>query len=265
MKSMVKERLTAYNRVQNRLPTAMLFYRDGVGENMFATCEDFESEQIHKAYTELADTGNPPLKLTFVVVGKRHHTRFYPKDGEGHVTSNGNVSPGLLVDQVITPNMNEHQFNSFLQSHHAVQGTARSAHYHVLEDGMKFGKDNEYLANLTHYLCYSFARATKGVSYAAPAYIADRLCDQGRKYLRAWDPSDEFRAPPNPRVGEAQVDMKRWRKKMAKQLEQQELLSTNNSQRVWGHYEDYNDVPSSTQTPRYNPWHPNLDDSMFWM
>ena len=36
----------------------------------------------------------------------------------------------------------------------------------------------------THELCYTYIRATLGVSYASPAYYADRLCDRGRAYIR---------------------------------------------------------------------------------
>lgn len=32
-------------------------------------------------------------------------------------------------------------------------------------------------------ICYTYARATKGISYATPARYADRLCDRGRVYL----------------------------------------------------------------------------------
>jgi len=36
----------------------------------------------------------------------------------------------------------------------------------------------------THRLCFTYARATCSVSYAPPAYYADRLCERGRSYLR---------------------------------------------------------------------------------
>lgn len=36
----------------------------------------------------------------------------------------------------------------------------------------------------THRLNHTYARATKGVSYAMPAYYADRLCERGRCYIR---------------------------------------------------------------------------------
>ncbi|KAF2648959.1 hypothetical protein K491DRAFT_735867 [Lophiostoma macrostomum CBS 122681] len=41
-------------------------------------------------------------------------------------------------------------------------------------------------APATHDLCHSYVRATLAVSYASPAYYADRLCDRGRQYLREF-------------------------------------------------------------------------------
>ncbi|KAF1972572.1 hypothetical protein BU23DRAFT_569086 [Bimuria novae-zelandiae CBS 107.79] len=48
------------------------------------------------------------------------------------------------------------------------------------------------LRNFTHELCYTYVRAPVGVSYAAPAYYAARLCEHGRCYLRGF-----FVAPRN--------------------------------------------------------------------
>jgi hypothetical protein len=130
---------------------------------------------------------NVTLNLTFIIVGKRHNTRFYPVRISDHITppnSNGpkpnaNVRPGLVVDQVIT---HPYSIDFYLQSHHPIQGTGRSAHYIVLRNNMGLSVDE--LQTITHTFCYAYARATKGVSYCTPAYYADRLCDRGRAYLR---------------------------------------------------------------------------------
>lgn len=39
------------------------------------------------------------------------------------------------------------------------------------------------LQSLTNTVSYTFARATKAVSLAAPAYYADLACERGRCYL----------------------------------------------------------------------------------
>jgi hypothetical protein len=52
----------------------------------------------------------------------------------------------------------------------------------VLRNNIELSVDD--LQMIIHTFCYAYARATKGVSYCAPAYYADRLCDRGRAYLR---------------------------------------------------------------------------------
>lgn len=70
-----------------------------------------------------------------------------------------------------------------LTFHVPVQRIARPAHYHVLLDEMNLGKD---VPEITLILCTTFGRATKVVSYAGPAYMADILCERGRVCLRLW-------------------------------------------------------------------------------
>lgn len=41
-------------------------------------------------------------------------------------------------------------------------------------------------------LCYAFSCSTTAVSYVAPAYIADRLCERRRACLRPWNQSAEM-------------------------------------------------------------------------
>ncbi|KAI7552892.1 hypothetical protein KC331_g1590 [Hortaea werneckii] len=127
-----------------------------------------------------AQPNNVPFNLTYVVVGKRHNTRFYP-DAKEVQGNKGNVKPGMVVDQVIT---HPYCMDFYLQSHEAVKGTGRSAHYFTLQNNMGLSADK--LHQITHMLCYAYARATKGVSYCAPAYYADKLCDRGRAYLRHY-------------------------------------------------------------------------------
>jgi eukaryotic translation initiation factor 2C len=271
MRSMVKERLEAWKVKgcnKGQLPTNILFYRDGLSESQFASCERSEIKEIKEAYRELG--GNVDnLKVTFIVVGKRHNTRFYPtavkdtyksteiRENSTVRITNGNLKPGLLVDNVIT-NLSPNNF--FLQSHCAIKGTARSAHYHVLLDEMALYPG--VLPELTLILCYAFPRATKGVSYVAPAYIADRLCERGRAYLRSWHNTGEPFEKPVDDNGKTlnEQEMLHWKKQKAKYLAR--------SPEVWG--PQYNDGHDKNNNPRpgdqrLNPWHPSFDNGMFWM
>lgn len=68
-------------------------------------------------------------------------------------------------------------------AHGGLQGTTRPTHYYVVHDEIGFRADA--LQGLTNAVSYMFARATKAVSLASPAYYADLCCERGRCYLHA--------------------------------------------------------------------------------
>ena len=122
--------------------------------------------------------------MAVIVVGKRHHTRFYAtKEEEADYNPQRqrgslNTKPGTVVDRGIT-GTTYHEF--FLQAHQGLQGTARPGHYVVIKDDIGFNANS--LEQVTHHLCYLFGRAPKAVSYVPPAYYADILATRGRAYL----------------------------------------------------------------------------------
>ncbi|KAK6341532.1 hypothetical protein TWF696_008604 [Orbilia brochopaga] len=176
LQAMVVERLAEYYRTNNNVPEKILFYRDGVSEGQYDQVLALEVPQIFSAFEQFMPKAKAP-KLTVVIVGKRHHTRFYPAE-EKAADKNFNCRPGTVVDRSVTA---VYDFDFFLQAHAGLQGTVRPAHYYVIRDDIGFTADK--LQNLTHNLCYLFGRATKGVSIVPPAYYADLACDRGRYYI----------------------------------------------------------------------------------
>ncbi|KAF3937824.1 hypothetical protein ABW19_dt0206716 [Dactylella cylindrospora] len=177
LEDMVKERLAEYYRCNNnRLPDKILFYRDGVSEGQYDHTLKTEVPQIISAFKKFDSKAALP-KLTVVIVGKRHHTRFYPAEDKA-ADKNFNCRPGTVVDRSVTA---VYDFDFYLQAHAGLQGTVRPAHYYVIRDDIGFSADK--LQSLTHNLCYLFGRATKGVSIIPPAYYADLACDRGRFYI----------------------------------------------------------------------------------
>lgn len=260
--SMVEERIKAWQGLNpEKQLTSILFYRDGVSESQFDVCKSSEIESVKEAYRNIYGKDSE-VNLTFVIAGKRHHTRFYartekdtykmknPVGAVPAMVDNGNLKAGLLVENVVTA---PGETNFYLQSHIALKGTARSAHYTVLIDAMNL---DDRLPKLTLMLCYAFQRATTGVSYASPAYIADRLCERGRVYLREWA-NNEGAAP----------SWKQPKDKNEKPLTEQNLLDWKEARA-----EDLAKDPRGPwYTPRpnrpdwLNPWHPDLENTMFWM
>lgn len=128
---MIVERLEAFFRTNKRYPDHTLFYR-GVSEGEFGMINTEELPQIRNACTRMEKSKEgmktrwTGCKITLVVVGKRHHARFYPK-------ANGtmNLDPGTVIDKlVVAPK----QFSFYLQSNDSPLGTASSAHYVVLKN-----------------------------------------------------------------------------------------------------------------------------------
>jgi hypothetical protein len=258
---MVMERLLDWaDKHGDTLPDKMLFYRDGVSESQFDAVREKEipalQEAYDKAYGYLRTKKNEdmrkgiyPFKLTFVVVGKRHNTRFFPTNTNEQLSAkNGNVKPGLVVDQVIT---HPYIMDFYLQSHQPVQGTGRSAHYFVLQNQMALEPNR--LQDVTHAFCYNYARATKGVSYCGPAYYADRLCDRARAYIRDWLIGRPGIRPSRVQGATENIDTYR------------DFVATGLHNSVWYR-------PDRTLSPKYgvnrqhkNPWHPNLDNIMFYL
>ncbi|OAL53799.1 Piwi-domain-containing protein [Pyrenochaeta sp. DS3sAY3a] len=190
LEDMIVERLTLWRkRNQNRLPNKVILYRDGVSEGQYHQVLALEYPAFVKAFNRLYGVESKHPKMSIIVVGKRHHTRFYPSSKDDMDERTGNPKCGTVVDRGIT---GEKIFDFFLQAHHGLQGTAKPAHYVVIKDENKFGADQ--IQSLTHHLCYTFARATRSVSICPPAYYADLLCERGRSYLQSVlkGDADEF-------------------------------------------------------------------------
>ncbi|KAL7622750.1 hypothetical protein AAE478_006428 [Parahypoxylon ruwenzoriense] len=209
LKDMLKSRLHLWceKGQHTALPENILVYRDGVSEGQYQAVLDEEVSLLREACQETypapdQDKGLP--RLTVIVAGKRHHSRFYPTR-EADADRRGNTQPGTVVDRGVTEARN---WDFFLQAHSALQGTVRPAHYYVVLDEIfrqryKATSNKaktpapaknvaDELQELTQSMCYAFGRATKAVSYCTPAYYADILCERARRYLgNMFEPAAE--------------------------------------------------------------------------
>ena len=192
-----KSRLLVWENKNKTLPENILIYRDGVSEGQYNLVLEEELPALRKAckevYPATATKADMP-RMTIIIVGKRHNTRFYPTKKED-ADRGGNPLNGTVVDRGVTEARN---WDFFLQAHAAVQGTARPAHYYIIYDQIfhdlplppQFSTAADILEYLTHNMCYLFGRATKAVSICPPAYYADLVCTRARCYLsRLFDPS----------------------------------------------------------------------------
>jgi eukaryotic translation initiation factor 2C len=78
-------------------------------------------------------------KVTFIVVAKRHHVRFFPTNNNQFAAAkNGNFSSGLVVDRDI---VHPTYWDFYLQSQRPLMGTSRPSHYTVLHDENNMSED----------------------------------------------------------------------------------------------------------------------------
>ena len=193
LEEMFLSRLALFKEKAKALPKYIIVYRDGVSEGQYQSVLDFEKTQMVAAcraiYLKEPTPDKRALpKMAIIIVGKRHHTRFFPteeedtdeaKDKDSNVLVTGNPKPGTIVDNGVTM---EAGWDFYLQAHEGLKGTAKPAHYVVLYNTIKELKA-EQLEAITNNLCYLFPRTTKAISICPPAYYADLLCERGRCYL----------------------------------------------------------------------------------
>ncbi|KAN0105642.1 Piwi domain containing protein [Russula decolorans] len=155
LRDMMEERLQAYRTKNRDLPQRVLVYRDGVSEGQFSIVVNDEIPKIRASFR-----------------------KFDTAQKASNADNNGNPKPGTIVDRGVTA---IYEYDFFLQAHGGLQGTTRPTHYYVVCNEMDMNADD--LQSLTNTVSYTFARATKAVSLAAPAYYADLACERGRCYL----------------------------------------------------------------------------------
>ncbi|KAG8699743.1 hypothetical protein FRC09_006408 [Ceratobasidium sp. 395] len=108
-------------------PKRILYYRDGVDEGQFKKVLENELPALQHACEKCGL--NPIPKITLIVVGKRHHTRFFPQnpnDRRQADEKSGNCLAGTVIDSVIGHPL---EFDFFLLSHGGLIGASRPAHY----------------------------------------------------------------------------------------------------------------------------------------
>ena len=143
------------------------------------------------------------------------------------------------------------------------------------------------LRELTNNLCFTYVRSTVPVSYAAPAYYADRLCDRGRLYLR------EFFTKPHTKEGMGRQDkleqlkrkeeqrrkdarLRNWGQEWEgmgkkRRLKSQEEVERENKDRAEVAHAIDKWVMDEAREAFYlhgvgkNPWHGKISKTMFWM
>ncbi|GJU46276.1 PAZ domain-containing protein, partial [Tanacetum coccineum] len=115
---LIRELLKSFKRSTGHKLHRIVFYRDGFSEGQFNEVLLNEMDKNRKACISLEENYMPPA--TFIVVQKRHHTRFFPvRHGDRASTDrSGNILPGTVVDTKIC---HPSEFDFYLCSHAGIQ------------------------------------------------------------------------------------------------------------------------------------------------
>ena len=131
IRDMFIERFEAWKDSHHQdLPKRIIVYRDGVPENQYDEVISKELEAINEArkakYPETRSS-----ELIMIIVGKLHHTPFYPTGPRGgkNMDATGNSKHGTVVDRGVTM---EKGWDFYLQAHSAIKGTAKLAHHVIV-------------------------------------------------------------------------------------------------------------------------------------
>lgn len=201
--------------------------------------------------------------ITLLVVGKRHHVRFFPVNGPRYPAEakkmKENLYSGLVVDTTVTSPMG---CDFYLQSHNSALGTARSAHYIVLLNESKYFMEQlqelvryiyfkVYKSNInfqTNNICYTGQRATESMSVCTPAKYADFLCARLRCYMKPWLGST---FTPDPKTGKTTV--------------RTDTSFYEDDLDTWGRNLGATQIPANPGNKRKNPRHERCDNFMFYL
>ncbi|CAB3399375.1 unnamed protein product [Caenorhabditis bovis] len=164
----MKMRILDFINHSEKIMSHIVIYRDGVSESMFEKIFSEEKEALDAAIRQLRPyykALNPTI--TYIMVNKRHHTRFFATKEEDTSGSVDNLKPGTLVEDVITSNK---YFDFFLVSQLGKLGTSKPAHYYVLYDDWK--PSHAFWQTITHALSYNYASCSNTISLPAPLMYA---------------------------------------------------------------------------------------------
>ncbi|CAI2353148.1 unnamed protein product [Caenorhabditis sp. 36 PRJEB53466] len=196
----------------NRIPAHIVVYRDGVSDSEMLRVSHDELRSLRNEVTLFLaqrGAGEPEPMYTFIVVQKRHRTRFMRKmsdkrpadeeaakrwdneEKESAGTRILNPHSGTTVDKTV---VSKYKFDFFLASHHGALGTSRPGYYTVMYDNSGITKDEVY--KMTYELAFLSARVRKPISLPVPVLYAHLSCEKAKemykaykKYIRHDDPT----------------------------------------------------------------------------
>ena len=103
LRSMLKAHLVRWEKKHGSFPEKVLIYRDGVSEGQYQMVLDEELPHLRKACGDVYGEQALP-RMTLIIVGKRHHTRFYQtKRATGEILNEKDGNPPFGTVSIFLP------------------------------------------------------------------------------------------------------------------------------------------------------------------
>lgn len=160
---MVTECVETYQRKNKSLPKRVLFYRDGVGDQMIDLVQNNEISMIKKSFE--TKFGKDAPKLTMILVTKRISSKLLP------ISNGGSFNPksGTIVSSTIV----KKELDYFMVAQNVTQGTATPTRYQVLLNECEFS--GEVLHEITYFQTFNYYGWTGAVRVPAVCQYAHKL------------------------------------------------------------------------------------------
>ena len=159
---MVLECVEEYHILNKKLPKRILFYRDGVGDQMIELVKRHEVRKV-KEKLEEKYAGEAP-KLTFVVVTKRISEKFVNEHGKQF-----NPVSGTIVSSGVVKNAMEF----FMVAQNVTEGTATPTRYQTILN--ECGYSDNVLHQMTYFQAFNYYGWTGAVKVPAVCQYAHKL------------------------------------------------------------------------------------------
>ncbi|EDW63285.1 protein piwi [Drosophila virilis] len=172
---MILKALRQYEREHKKLPTRIIFYRDGVSSGSLKQLFEYEVkdivEKLDAEYKRVSSTTAP--MLAYIVVTKSSNTRFF-------LDSMRNPPPGTVVDDVVTL---PERYDFYLVSQTVRQGTVSPTSYNVLYSNIRLSPDQ--LQKLTYKMCHLYYNWSGTTRVPAVCQYANKLATLVGTHLHA--------------------------------------------------------------------------------
>jgi len=152
------ERLCEEHKIK---PDHVIVFRDGVAQSQLDAVMKYEVPQIKKAL--------PKVSLTYCIVQKRIHTRFFVQTAQTF----GNPPPGTLITSDLKLTDDLFMYDNFhLIPTTCTLSTVKPVHYIVLvNDGLPLRE----LQQLTYTFCHLYPNWTNSIKLPFPTQAAHKM------------------------------------------------------------------------------------------